>query len=194
MIRLITLFFLFTFTSLQCSAYPITDQYISQEEYHYVTVFRFKNVVNGENQGYVLKEKNKSGSIYQIYDEYNQFLGTAEDGNTGTKASVAMLKLYDIDGNLMGTINGEYWTTQPAKFTFKTQYFNGYAYLSTNKREFEIVDLQGKAMMYLYRNIIPNAIDTWEVHALRNNQIPDFIIKAFAAFVSDTHGQFIKDN
>jgi hypothetical protein len=192
--RFITLFFAFTLASLHCFSLSIPDQFVSQEEYHYVTVFKFRNIVTRENLGYVLKEKNKSGSIYQIFDEYNQFLGTAEDGNTGTRASVATLKLYDSDGHLIGMINGEYWTTQPAKFTFKTHYFNGYAYLATNKREFEIVDMQSNVMMYLYRNIIPNEVDTWEVHTLRNNQVPDFMIKAFAAFVSDTHGQFIKDN
>lgn len=190
----IYLFLLFSLMSLQCFSHSI-DQVVLKQTYHYVTVFQFTNIMTGKNEGYVMREKNPSGiTFYQVYNEQHQLLGTAEDGKTSKTASTANLKLYDPAGKQIGIIQGEYWTFQPAKFTIKTALFDGFANLSSDKIEFNIIDNVGESMVRLYRNVVLNEIDSWELHALRENQAPEFIIKVFAAFVSDTHDQFIKDN
>jgi hypothetical protein len=194
-------FLLFSLLSVSCFALPYTGQSILKKEHVYVTVFRFQNIATEKNQGYVVREENQSGYFYQVYNAEDQLLGSAEYPNASSDASTAKLELYDFNGQRVGMIQGECCTTQLDRFRITTDTFNGHAYLSRDEgREFSIVDEVNQVMIKLCctSNIVlnnnrnsPNIIKKiemgWEIQTLKNNQLPEFVIKVFTAFIIDKY-------
>lgn len=115
---------LFSFMSFNCYSIP-SDQIVMKQTLHYITIIHFTNAITGQSQGYVIKQNHLTSTHYQIYDEDDQFLGSAEDSNLSKQASKANMKLYGSEGEEIGTIQGESLMAYPTKFTIKSDVFNG---------------------------------------------------------------------
>lgn len=171
--------------------------------------YRFSTVFEVESDGQVLGSVEKSiwrwlkplRDTYDIYDE---------DGNwqaTGIgrifclgffRPWGAEFDVYDTKGEKIGLIDGQFVTTEPAKFSFYNSQGDlvGIAYLDQKSAGFTIFHPQkpSKILAYLRRNFIPDQTDHWTISIQDKKGAIDLrILKVFAAFAVDKQGYFKAD-
>lgn len=200
-LKKMTAFFSFLFVLLIASSYaePNVGFRIHRSDYTFSTVFDMS--YEQQPLGSIVKNAFHVATHYDLYNRFGLYEGQGVCRilclgllySWGTE-----IDIYDVDPTKkVGMIDGQYATTEPAKFSFYDG--NGeriaIAYLDKNCAGFTLLDPENSSLILgrLTRNFIVDTIDTWDIEIYFPERLPMPMMKIFAAFACDTQDKFKPD-
>ncbi|MCE2983446.1 MAG: hypothetical protein LW832_07765 [Parachlamydia sp.] len=171
---------------------------IHRSDYKFSTEFDMNQDQHPE--GSIVKSVFHVTTHYDLYDRYGIYEGQGVCRLFCLGALYVWGKeidIYNADGQKMGLIDGQYATTEPAKFSFYDE--NGerlaIAYLDKNCTGFIIVDPENTSFILarLTRNFVEDTIDYWDTEIYFPEKLPVAMVKIFSAFAVDTQDKFKPD-
>lgn len=172
---------------------------VTRNDYTFSTVFEI--ATNKGLIGSVVKGALHVRTHYDLYNRSGQYTGQGICRmfclgmiyEWGTE-----IDIYDADGSLVGVIDGQVVSTEPAKFSIYDKDYNrvAIAYLDLNCSAFSISDPNNSAHLLarLSRNFIQGTIDHWDVLVYEPEAMDPRIIQIFSAFACDTQDKFKFDD
>ena len=200
------------FTLLLCTIF-VTAVAHEDEQDHYSFRIREKKYtlsdefemmdINGKSFGMVTKRKIKfpGRTIYQLWSPKGEYEGR---GITNLFCFGVFLNwateiyVYDDENpeQLVGWIDGQFWTTEDSKFSF--YHANGervgIAYLDEEDCSFSLKHPENDrwTLADFNRKAIQEQIDPWDVSVYEPEKVDKRLIKVFAAFIVDRQNHFHK--
>lgn len=177
---------------------------VYQKDYRFSTTFEIES--KGHAQGTVSKNifrwLKPLRDSYEVYDENGNYqaCGIGRIFCLGFfRPWGAEFDVYDPEGNLIGVIDGQVVTTEPAKFSIYNAKGDrvGIAYMDLKNAGFSIFHPEKSSMIlaYLRRNFVQDVTDNWTVTVNDDSGMIDpRILKVFTAFAVDKQGFFKEDN
>jgi hypothetical protein len=173
---------------------------INQRDYRFSTEFEMDS--HGKPHGLVCKTKVKLPlrDYYDVYDKEGEWIarGISRIFCLGLfRPWGAEFDVYDINGNVLGVIDGQVVTSESAKYSIynKSGQRVGIAYLDLTNAGISIVHPEKTTHIIarLTRNFVRDQIDNWNVVVYDTDAIDPAIIKVFAAFAVDYQEYFKVD-
>ncbi len=168
---------------------------IDKSDYTFSTVFDITH--DKQPMGSVVKSIFHVATQYDLYNRFGLFEGhgACHIFCLGfLYAWGAKIDVFNIDGDKVGLIDGQFFTKEPAKFNFYNEEDTciAMAFLSSNCMEFCVVDPDNSALVLarLSRNFVEDAVDNWDMVVYHPERIPLSMLKIFSAFACDTQDQF----
>lgn len=195
--------FTLTFTTSLCASETTSNENelhykITKNDYAFSTVFEMAS--GHKLLGSIVKSAFHLRTHYDLYDEKGllQGQGICRLLTLGTFFSWGVeIDVYNVQGQLIGSIDGQVATTEPAKFSIYDSNGNrlAIAYLEQNRAAFSIVNPENTSHIYarLHRKFILDTVDYWNVSIYERDLIPEDIIHIFSAFAVDSQNDFRED-
>lgn len=197
-------FYLFVLTFLLSKQLTATIEieplhyHTTRKDYALSTTFEMSN--HHGSQGSIVKSLFHLTTHYDAYDRYGLYeaQGVCRFFCLGRFSYRATeIDVHDDRGNYVGFIDGQIFTSEPAKFSFYDAEGKHVAigYLDYNCSGFSIVNpaKTNEILARLSRHFIQDAVDYWDVVIYDSERISPILIKIFAAFACDTQNSFKKD-
>jgi hypothetical protein len=177
---------------------------IHQKDYRFCTDFEMDT--HGKPFGLARKSVMRwLKPVRNTYDIYNAD-GDYQGVGIGHIACLGFFKrwswgaeftVWDKTGAKVGVIDGQFWSTEPARFKISNAKGDciAYAYLDRSDAGFTIVHPQKDTHIYgrFTRNFVQDQIDSWDAVVYDPDAVDELIVKVFAAFAVDTQEYFKAD-
>ncbi|MDF2549905.1 MAG: hypothetical protein K0S07_972 [Chlamydiales bacterium] len=171
---------------------------VTRSDYVFSTVFNMET-----DKGLIGSVVKSSFHLKTNYDSYDRS-GLYEGRGIYRLVSLGLfyswateIDIYNLEDEKIGMIDGQIWTTGPAKFSFydASDQCVAIAYLDKNRLGFTLVDpnYPSFTIARLTRNFIRDTVDNWDVVIYHPDLIPAELVKIFATFACDTQNKFKPD-